>query len=82
MTASVPTTHPPIRGNKRWRNWLHEPPDWISGRHTLVECWRQGWPDAETLDIRTLPPWFNLAGIYWCPLSQPNLEPEIVSHAA
>lgn len=74
--SSVPQTHPPYRGTKRWRHWLDESPV-LS--HTLVETWRRGWDNAEVIDIRTMHPAMNVAGLYWCPLSEPVLEPEAQS---
>jgi hypothetical protein len=71
--SSVPQTHPPLRGAKRWRNWCDEPP-YLS--HTLVEAWRREWPEAEIIDIRRMHPAMNVADLYWCPLSEPVLEPE------
>lgn len=72
--TSVPQTHPPYRGTKRWRNWCYEAPYFD---HTLVEAWRQGWTEAEVIDIRRMHPAMNVAGLYWCPLSEPRLEPEV-----
>lgn len=73
MITSVPQTAPPFRGAKRWRDWCYESP---ALTHTLVEVWRRGWDDAETIDIRAMHPATNVAGLYWCPLSEPELEPE------
>lgn len=73
MITSVPQTHAPYRGAKRWRDWCWEPPYFS---HTLVEAWRPEWRDAEVIDIRTMHPLMNVAGLYWCPLSAPVLEPE------
>lgn len=50
-------------------------------RYRMVEAWRQSWQDVEVLRPRELPPWFNVDGLLWRPLSSPTLEPEVATRA-
>jgi hypothetical protein len=75
--TSVPQTHPPGCG---WRDWLTEPP-YRHGSGRLVEAWRSSWQRIDVIDLDTLHPATNIAGILWRPLSKPRLEPEVVHHA-
>lgn len=75
--TSVPQTHPPFRGAKRWRDWCYEPPYFS---HSLVEAWRLGWDDAEVIVVCDLNQAMNVAGLLWCPLSRPVIEPEVFAN--
>jgi hypothetical protein len=74
--TSVPQTHAPGTG---WRDWCSSiyDPDWGVYRHRMVEAWRVGWQDVEVLRLDNLHPAFNVAGLWWRPLSAPKLEPEV-----
>jgi len=76
-TTSVLQTHPPGTG---WRDWCW-PVCGMAGpspyRHRYVEAWRREWQSVEVLRISDMAPEMNMANLWWRPLQQPRLEPEV-----
>lgn len=57
-----------------WRNWCFDPP--IKYDVQKVEAYRPdglaGWAFPKTVNLADLPPWMNVAGLYWRPVPTPR----------
>lgn len=78
--APVPPPHPPLPEplplpGDGWMPWIdHRPPHVkLANRetpymHRAVEIMRREWDEPHTVKPAEMPPWMNVAGLYWRPL--------------
>ena len=59
MRSSVPSTRPP---GDNWRLWGTR-----AYMYPEVQVWKLGATELKTVKPKELPPYYNVAGLYWRP---------------